>query len=344
MQWMEAGYDAASGVAEKVLGVKLPIFMRVILPGLLATGAFYPFIVWMLGYLPWDSNHSWQRIAAYAAIMLILGALISTLNSEIYKIYEGRMFWPTCLFEYARKRQQNRVNKLRKAAESFKSTNPRRYDEIWSQLRDYPINDQGDPDATYPTRIGNILDGYEQYPKTRYGMDSVFYWPRIWLQIENDRKGEIDSHWSVADGFLTLSAISFVGSGLWVAQALLAWISVGRAWLPAGTPGLTTLGALGWLISGWFWYRLSLPFHRDNGEVFKSIFDIYRDKVWSLTSIRPHEVEMWEAAWAYLQYLVLKCPNCGTKWNDARRGKCEACGFELHELEKKLGDSGTFLS
>ncbi len=198
---MEAGFDAANGVAEKVLGVKLPVFMRLILPGLLATGVLYPFIAWILGYLPWDANHSWQRIAAYAALVLIVGALISTTNSEIYKIYEGRVCWPSRMFDWALKIQQNRVSRLRKAAESNRFVNPRRYDEIWYQLRDYPINDRGDPEATYPTQIGNILAGYEQYPNKRYGMDSVFYWPRIWLHVETNRKEEIDSQWSVADGF-----------------------------------------------------------------------------------------------------------------------------------------------
>lgn len=338
---MEGGFGAANGVAEKVLGVKLPVFMRVILPGLWVTGVLYPFIAWILGHLPWDSNHSWQRIAAYAALVLILGALISTTNSEIYKIYEGRVGWPDCLFEWARQRQRKRVIRLRKAVKSKKSSNQRRYDEIWSQLRDYPVNDRGEPEATHPTRIGNILAGYEQYPNTRYGMDSVFYWPRIWLQVERDRKEEIDSQWSVADGFLTLSAISFAGSGLWMVQALLAWKNLGRCWLPVGAPGLTMLGGVGWLFFGCFWYWLSLPFHRGNGEVFKSIFDIYREKVWSLTSLRPHEVEMWKATWAYFQYLVLKCPHCET-WNDARRDKCKKCDFELQDIKKKLRDSGVF--
>ncbi len=339
---MEAGFDAANGVAEKVLGVKLPVFMRLILPGLLATGVLYPFIAWILGYLPWDANHSWQRIAAYAALVLIVGALISTTNSEIYKIYEGRVCWPSRMFDWALKIQQNRVSRLRKAAESNRFVNPRRYDEIWYQLRDYPINDRGDPEATYPTQIGNILAGYEQYPNKRYGMDSVFYWPRIWLHVETNRKEEIDSQWSVADGFLTLSAISLAGSFLWIVQAAFACVNIGRHWIPVGAPGLAILGGLGWLISSWFWYRLSLPFHRANGEIFKSIFDVYRDKVWSLTSLKPHEKEIWEAAWAYLQYQILKCPHCGAKWNDINNDKCENCGVELVEFRRKLRDSGIF--
>jgi hypothetical protein len=179
---MELGFEATKGAAEKVLGVKLPVFMRVILPGLLATAVFYPAVARILALL--DTNQAWVRIAAYIALVLLLGALISTTNSEIYKIYEGRILWPSRLFERARQRQQSRVDRLWKSAES--ATDQALYDELWYQLRVYPINEEGRPEATHPTRIGNILAGYEQYPNNRYGMDSMFYWPRMWLQIDKD--------------------------------------------------------------------------------------------------------------------------------------------------------------
>jgi hypothetical protein len=338
---MEAGFEAAKGAAEKVLGVKLPIFMRVILPGLLATGVLYPSVAWILGALPSDADHMWLRIAAYAVLVVLSGALISTTNSEIYKIYEGRSWWPPRLSEWARRRQQARVERLLKSAES--PTSQAAYNEIWSELRSYPIDDDGQPEATHPTLMGNILAGYEQYPDTRYGMDSVFYWPRIWLQIDKDKKEEIDSQWSVADGFLTLSAISFVGSVLWTVQAVAAEFNAGAARLPLGAPGRAVLGGAGWLLLGFLWYKLSLPFHRENGEVYKSIFDVYRDKVWPLTSLKPGEKETWGATWAYLQYLRLKCPNCDG-WNNAGSDKCSKCGFGLLELNRNLRDSGKFKS
>jgi len=58
-----------------------------------------------------------------------------------------------------------------------------------------------------------------------------------------------------------------------------------------------------WLGLAYFFYRLSLPFHRNNGDVFKSLFDLYRDKLTRMTILQPREEERWEAAWAYLNYL-----------------------------------------
>src|ERR1039458_2961846 len=177
---MPVGFEAAKGAAENVLGVKLPIFMRMVLPGLLVTAVLYPFVAWILSFLPSDPEHLWEPIAAYAVLVFLLGALISTGNSEIYKIYEGRVLWPGRLLEWACHKQQARVVRLLKAAKAAPTET--RYNELWYRLRDYPINlKTGNPLATHPTMIGNILAGYEQYPDTRYGMDSVFFWSRIWL-------------------------------------------------------------------------------------------------------------------------------------------------------------------
>jgi len=335
---MEPGFEAAKGAAEKLFGVQFPVFMRIILPGLMASAVFYPAIGWALGHLPGDPDHLWERILGYAALVVLLGALISTLNSEIYKIYEGRTHWPSGLKAWGIRRQQAQVDKLQKTISS--AATQAEYDEAWSELRVYPTSDRGDPEATHPTRIGNILAGYEQYPNTRYGMDSVFYWPRIWLQIDKDVKEEIDSQWSVADGFLTLSAIAYAGAAIWLAQALLAIFGIGLAWLAFGTASLATLAVPAWLAIGYISYELSLPFHRENGEVFKSIFDVHREKVRNMITFKPNEKETWRAAWAYLQYQAMKCPNCGKYTNGA--DKCDKCGFGLAERNKSFLDSGKF--
>jgi len=336
---MDLGFEAAKGAAEKVTGVKLPIFMRLVLPGLLATAVLYPAVARLLKYFPFDSDHLWQRPVSYAVLVFLSGALISTANDEIYKIYEGRTCWPPPLRLWAIKRQQARIDKLKKAAATTSEQTV--YNELSSELRVYPTGDTGQRVATHPTMIGNILAGYEQYPNTRYGMDSVFYWTRIWLQMDKDKKEDIDSQWSIADGFLTLSAISFVATPVWAAQALSAALfSMGTNFLPLHSAGYALLASPGWLVLGYFWYRLSLPFHRQNGEIFKAIFDLYREKVRDMTALRPHEQKTWKAAWAYLQYLALKCPNC--RQYTTLADKCDKCGFGLAELRRNLDETGRF--
>jgi hypothetical protein len=334
---MEPGFEAAKGATETILGVKFPVLMRVILPGLEATAVLYPTVAWLLHFLPHDGAEIWQPIAAYVVLVLLLGAMISTMNGEIYKIYEGRMGWPERFAEWTRQRQRARLERLSKAAES--AATKVLFDEIWEKLRAYPINDKGDPEVTQPTMLGNILAAYEQYPNNRYGMDSVFYFRRIWLQLDKDQKEEIDNQWCVADGLLLLSAIGLAGATIWTAQALVALLGISRIGLPFGAPGWALAGAAGWLALGVSWYRFSLPFHRENGEVFKSIFDIYRKKVWSLTGFKPSEAETWTAAWSYLQYLAVRCPNCG-EWTSIAPDQCSKCNFGLTEFKANLRYSG----
>ena len=337
---MALPFEAAKGVSEKALGVKFPVLMRVVLPGLLATAVLYPTVAWSLRRLPAGSEVAWLRLAGFAVLVFILGALISTLSGEVYKVYEGRTLWPQRLFQWARGRQQARIQRLlRKADEARARSETARYNEIWYQLRLYPVDEKGDPEATYPTLLGNLLAGYEDYPRNRYGMDSIFFWPRIWLQLEKEKKDEIDSQWSVADGFLTLSVISVVGGALWIVQAGWSALDLATFHIPLDSPGWSAFAGLGWFVLGYFWYRLSLPFHRDNGEIYKSIFDVYRNKVLDMTQLRPQEKELWTATWAYLQYLVLKCPNCGN-YNSPASEKCATCGIGLKELIRTWRSTG----
>jgi hypothetical protein len=325
---MELPFEATKGVAEKVLNVRFPIVMRVFFPGALALGVLYVQAKTMLAWLPRDLDGAWQRVAWVAGAIFLFGVIVSAATNEIYKIYEGRSFWPKRLFDAGVRKQARRVKQFMEAAE--KANGPE-YDELWYKLRIYPLDDQGNPEATHPTLIGNILAGYEKYPSDRYGMDSVFYWPRIWLVVEKEKKEEIDSQWSVADGFLLLSAVSFLGGLLWMLEATGKALEFFSFAVPLNSEGYCFLAGLGWIALGYGLYRLSLSYHRDNGEVFKAIFDLYREKVRGMMCLDPDEKLKWKAAWAYLQYLQYQevpCPKCGTE-NEFAEKKCKKCSAEL---------------
>lgn len=340
---MPLEFEAAKGISEKLFNVRFPVLMRVLLPGGLLVGVLCNLVGWFFKLLPQGFNGAWQKLAVIALCIFVAGALIAAVSNEIYKIYEGRIFWPRRLEKWGVNRQARRIKKLRRLADhAFSRSDFNRYNELWYRLRSYPIDDNsGEPEAARPTMLGNILAGYEQYPDNRYGMDSVFYWPRIWLQVEKEKKEEIDSQWSVADGFLSLSAISVTGGILWIVQASLVLSDFLEFAMPLGSAEWCALAGVGWLILGYGFYRLSLPFHRENGELFKSIFDLYRKKVWSMTGLKPNEKEMWDAAWGYLQYYRLTCPVCGVQ-NVRRDDKCKNCGQDMKELSESLRTTGKF--
>lgn len=317
-------FEAAGGIVQRFLpGVPLPVLMKGVLPGVLAGAALYPFARTGLGdFLSLDLEKGWTRLAIAAVLVVTLGILISAFHGLFYRVYAGRG-WPSFLSDWAVGVQQRRVECLNHKADVEKEKRDKpgaegerhsqRYDDIWYILRIYPIDPKTSRRrATRPTLLGNIVESYEEYPTIRYGMDSPFYWSRLWLVVEKDQKEEISRSWAVADGLLNLSAVSFLAGLLWFAVSVGAGARLlGSCWFPVGHAFAESIAAVaGWFVLGYAVYRLSLPFHRQNGEIFKSLFDVYREKLKKMTSFAPLEPELWRAAWAYLQYYRIQCPIC----------------------------------
>lgn len=325
---MTGQFEGAKGVAEKVLAVRFPVIMRVFLPGALALIACNREMQALFDLIPSNAEF-WMKAALIGIALFTLGVIVSCFSNKLYEIYEGRILWPSWVFKLGTRLQAKRVGRLSSAAHAASGPS---YNELWYKLRIYPLNEKGEPEATHPTLLGNILAGYEQYPFLRYGMDSVFYWPRIWLVVEKEKKDEIDEQWSIADGVLLLSAVSFFSALLWIVESVLAALCVFRFTLVAHV-AYHLLAAAGWILLGYALYRFSLPYHRDNGERFKAIFDLYRQKLVAMTSIEDKDV--WLSNWSYLQYYRFVCQKCH-KSNFAGAKMCTACGASLESERTKL--------
>jgi hypothetical protein len=329
------GIESLGETAEKVVPlVRFPVLMRVFLPGAVAATIIYPFTgltadVFNVKTLAELEAHGLSLLLV-AGIVFVSGALISAVNGITYKIFEGRMLWPSRLLDAWIARQQARVERLRTKADMPPSANIRvenQRRESWDELRTYPMNDNNEYYASSATRLGNILTGYEQYPLSRYGMSGIFYFPRLWMAMKKEIKEDIDSGWSIADGFLSLSATSMLGGATWLLCAMLNALDVPIR-IPFGSPQYTAIAGCGWIALGYGFYRLSLPFHRQNGDTFKSMFDLYRDKIWKITKLESGEDEAWRTAWLYFQYKRLICPNC--KQEDQKPGQpCPNCGHPI---------------
>lgn len=322
----------AGDIAEKVVPlVEFPMLMRVLLPGALATTVLYPFLPFPAGIFHVKTldelEQNWLPLLALAALVFVSGALIAALNGQIYQLYEGRNYWPARLLSWRTAREQARVNKLQALTNQGHSSDPRvdaKRSEAMDVLRAYPTRNKV-PYAARPTLLGNILAGYEQYPFDRYGMSSIFYFTRIWMEVEKEKKDAMDSTWSIADGFLSMSAVAMAGGVVWIVAALLNGFDIIDL-VPLGDWDVAMLGGAGWLVLGYCLYRISLPFHRQNGEVFKSIFDLYRDKVWKMTKIEDGEIDAWLTAWRYYQFgRLLTCPRCRATGQSPGRA-CNRCG------------------
>jgi hypothetical protein len=68
-----------------------------------------------------------------------------------------------------------------------------------------------------PTRLGNALRAAESYPgdDERWGLDAVFWWPRLYLILPDSARDQVDEARTSMDQLVLLSV-------LWAAFAAVA--------------------------------------------------------------------------------------------------------------------------
>lgn len=252
---------------------------------------------------------------------VLLGWLISVLDMHIYMLYEGRRFWPPFFVRLGRKRERKRLDHLKKLCDDAKTTtNPAILPvEYEIQEAQFPMNEAGQRDVTYPTRLGNLITEYEQYPDVKYGMDGVFYWYRVWFAVPKDVRDELTQQQSIADSSVYISFVLFASSLLFILYALLNILglvqispNLGIYWLFA---------AMLTLACSYGFYEIALQSHSTYGSFFKAMFDEFHTKIdvkpllsnlARRTGIDEYNLldgpEAYKMAWRYLRWHNLRRP------------------------------------
>jgi hypothetical protein len=143
-----------------------------------------------------------------------------------------------------------------------------------------------------PTRLGNALRAAEDYSgdDERYGVDAVFFWPRLYLILPADARTQVDEGRSAMDRMVLLAslAVAFPVAALGtIALAGTAW----RAWL------LASIVAVAVAVLG---YRAAVAAAMAFGDLVRSCFDLYRRALLTqlgltLPATLPAERELWRA-------------------------------------------------
>jgi len=208
-----------------------------------------------------------------------MGWLIVIMDMNIYMLYEGRRYWPRWLRNVGLKSERNRLRKLLINFKNTRNTDNIKYLENSVELRRFPVNEKnGNFYVFYPARLGNLLYAYEQHAKRAYGMDSTFYWYRIWISINDELRENIDSQQSLVDSSLYVS-FSLVIAGLMSGIYLIAK-TLNYPWLQ-NLPSYWLLAGLGFvcMVISYLLYRGSLHIQSKYGEFYKSLFDMYKNKI-----------------------------------------------------------------
>lgn len=236
------------------------------------------------------------------------------------------------------------LEKAKGRLETYHNAQGQVTNEAYFELRRFPINNDGQYHAPFPSRLGNLWDAFESYSGRVYGIDSVFYWYRIWLLLGNDLREEVDNRQAIVDSTVYTSFAFYAAALVWFFYAAIYSFQIlAGKFYPAIAAGAQPLTAplikhlpgasFTWLIfflflsGGYLLYRISVPLHAQYGETFKAAIDIYQSKL-NVSKIfreiadltfdskivslnrKLGRKDQLRIVWRYLQFYRYRCPNC----------------------------------
>ena len=302
---------------EIVTAFGYPFFVRAALPGIVLLTVLWPILGPVLfPILAGQGTTPIEFGAAFLLVSIFFGWLMSLLDYPIYMVFEGRLLWPRWLSRRLESRFQPRIDALLGEAEKSRKTNSRITGENYWRLRGFPLVERGRFEARAPTRLGNLLQSFELYPLSRYGMDSVFYWPRLKSVLKPEVREDLNTSAAEASALVYLAFSLVISAAIYDSVALLQLVASLLA-LPAVLPGIEinpgkwALAGILLLFASYGSYLASLHLHRTYGELFKSAFDVSRSELKEkigLDSTSGLEPEIWKQAFYRLQYLQKYAP------------------------------------
>jgi hypothetical protein len=229
--------------------------------------------------------------AAAAGVVLSFALVMQQLLTPLTRLYEG--YWGgtgmgRALMELGRARQERRWDRL---------------DEIIQEgpdrdraSRAYRLRHQRFPrerSAVMPTRIGNVFQAAESYPSDAhlYGMDAVFFWPRLYPLLPDSLRAELAAARSAIDMMLVTSVLSVaLGLGIAGGGAAARLPVLGQVLIVAGLLAVSRVSYLGAVNAAVVY-----------AELVRASFDLYRRALLSalglaLPASLAEERRLWRAA------------------------------------------------
>jgi hypothetical protein len=275
-------FDKAAGLLDKrfVLNLLLPTLAFCGGLALLATRGTH----WSSWAAWWTQHSGFEQvllIGAAIAGLFVLAFLLSSQVVALTRLWEG--YWP-------------------RGRDAWPATwRIARHRKRWDRLDlqrdiDYMRRYYGFPvgkDDVMPTRLGNALRAAEDYAgdEERYGMDAVFYWPRLYLVLPADTRTLVQDYRSGLDRMVLLVnlAVIFPFAALVVrAVAGASWL----AWLVCAAVALPV---------AWLAYEAAVRSAVAFGDVVRACFDLYRRPLMKQFGLAlPDSLAVERARWATL--------------------------------------------
>lgn len=316
------------------LGVKL--FFRLLLPGFLLTLGVFPGLFAILQGLGVQAPTD----VSFVLAVIGMGWLVVAADMPIYMLLEGRRFWPRFVRDLCIRSETRRLARINERIDAFYAAEePDELRSSWLEAsvdkRGFPLGPAGDRVAIYPTALGNAIAAYEQYANTRYGIETVFYWPRIWINLDKDLREELDAHQAMVDSSVYACVTAGIAGFGWAVYGLAALLPPSLFGFTAGLPTAPLCFLVSGLlaVSAYLAYRVARFGSGQYGELFMAVLDTHvhkltdymnvngiADTLMELTSapaeegqeLEPRQVsdaDRFEMVRRYLQYFTVKLPD-----------------------------------
>lgn len=322
---------------KNVFSFGFAFFIKTLVPGFWGSLCLFP-IYWYF-----FNKMMFQMLSLNATFLITtigLSIFFLLIDDFIYKLYEG-FYWPKVIRNYRINLLNKKISKKHKKYKQSNDYIEKLVLNDWLMtfpIRPNRISKKPRTEAVLPTRLGNILKAYEDYPFLKYKISSPFYWSRFWITIDKDERKEIETIWAKADCLIYMSFISLLIAMCYVFFAVLDQINIlqiiNKIYPYFNSLNSTfvfkhsvlfflLLSAALFLLSCIF-YKLSIPHHINNGLFYQAIFDIHRDMIRTKLEIKEGEFDFWHENWSFLKYNLIKCDKCG-KYNAFDTEGCSCC-------------------
>lgn len=242
--------------------LSLSLLFRLLLPGAVLAALLYP----LASPFKLKSGLFSHSETLFVGLGLGAGLALLLLEMPIYMLFLGRRWWPGVLRRHGLRREQGRLEQLLAQAKDKK--NEARKIELDLEAAQFPLDPAtGEPVARYPTRLGNLMASFETYPNVKYGIDGVFFWPRLMVSVDKDLRAELDNAQALVDGAI-YACLAFAIA----APTCLAY----HFFLPAERVGTWLVLSAGSLVLSVVCYRAAVLRYGQFGALFAATFDQHR--------------------------------------------------------------------
>lgn len=237
-------------------------------------------------------------VLLYLMLVYFLSAAVASQWRNIVRVFEG---YPFIAFTKRRGRTLIGQRWHRRRWEELQSEE---YGDPATAYYRYPLN--FDDCNVLPTRLGNILLAGERYAASRYGIDTIYFWPRLYPLLPEQFQRDYEQAIIQYQFPLVVALESTVTTVVCSVILLVAHVSIPLF--------LTVL--LGGSAMSYAAYVLSLSSAISMAEQQRAAFDLYRDR---LLSSWPAVQDVRDQKRAFLQieqFVVWGAPNAD--WEEPR--------------------------